>query len=86
MIIQEYKGFVLRRPTSGGKAGKGYNVSSSIQVMKVSGMRRMMKWQTRYLVHDMKSKQRAIARCKAWINRTIQEEVDGNTQGKTNKS
>lgn len=30
----KYKGYYIHRPTSGGKAGKGYNLTTTIQVRK----------------------------------------------------
>ena len=71
MRIQDYKGYELHIPTSGGKVGKGYNLTSNIQVRKRQGMRMRIEKQFRFIVKDSFSKARAISRAKKWIDNQI---------------
>lgn len=68
MIVDTYRGYELRIPESGGKAGKGYNTTSSIQVLKRQGMYMRLFWQTRFQVHNVKSQIQAIARARKKID------------------
>ena len=68
-----YKGFWLFFTQSGGKAGKGRNVTASIQVREKMGIRYLVKKSFRYTVNDTASKQRAVDKAKEFINQLINQ-------------
>lgn len=63
MKLNDYKGYEIHVPTSGGKAGKGHNLTSTIQIRLDS----MIKKQIRFDLASMDSRARAIDSAKRWI-------------------
>ncbi len=62
MKITDYKGFEIHLPDSGGKAGKGHNVTSTIQVRTGSCIVK----QFRFEMASRESRLAAIAKARAW--------------------
>lgn len=56
-------GYSIHIPTSGGKAGKGMNDTSTVQVRKDS----MLKKQFRFKMCDPSSRQKAVEKANQWI-------------------
>ncbi len=69
MLIATINGYSVHLPESGGKAGRGHNLTSSLQVFRdgTAGSRSIAK-QFRFTLHDQNSRTKAIRACKAWIN------------------
>lgn len=63
MKLYDYSGYELHRPTSGGKAGKGYNKTSTIQVRKGDCIVKQFKFELAIFM----DKERAINKAKNWI-------------------
>ncbi len=66
MTLQTYKGYTLRLPTSGGKAGKGCNKTSTVQVLQPLGSGSLLVKQVRFKVTDGHTK--AVDTAKQWID------------------
>ncbi len=64
MKTLEYKGHELHRPTSGGKAGKGFNKTSTVQVRKDGCIVKQFRYELRIFM----DRQRAEEKAKAWID------------------
>lgn len=64
MKIGELHGFEFRVPTSGGKAGKGFNKTSSLQVLRGNLMVR----QFRFVVGDAASRKAAIEKARQFVS------------------
>jgi len=60
MKVTDYKGYEVYMPTSGGKAGKGCNKTSTLQLRKNN----CIVAQARFTVDDLASRARAIAKLK----------------------
>lgn len=73
MKVTDYKGYEVHLPTSGGKAGKGCNKTSTIQVRRGGCIQKQFRW-TLGIAFD---RQRAIEKAKAWI--AIQRATEGQT-------
>jgi len=70
-IIERYKGLILRQPTSGGKAGKGNNATSTIQVIEDNfHMWRIVK-QIRFKVFTLHGRKEAIKKAKKWVDENL---------------
>lgn len=67
MKVGELNGFTFHVPTSGGKAGFGFNVTSTIQVHKGGCIVK----QFRFKVDDDQSKSTAIAKAKAFVSNQL---------------
>lgn len=65
-----YKGFIIRNATlSGGKAGKGYNKTSTIQVREpIGGGDYLLKAQYRYTTGNQEQYTRAILKARNWVD------------------
>lgn len=64
MKVADYKGFQIHVPTSGGKAGKGCNATSSLQVIKHSQIRKLF----RFKLDARDSYSNALEKAKAFID------------------
>lgn len=64
MKITDYKGYEIRQPTSGGKAGKWRNVTSTVQV--VHGQRLLK--QIRFAVPKLGAFHAALAKAREWCD------------------
>lgn len=71
MIPLHYKGFVIKhaRP-SGGKAGKGRNKTTSIQVFKSNMVRKSIS----YKKNDDNEYQLAVLKARDWIDKLLNSE------------
>lgn len=58
-------GYTLHLPTSGGKAGKGHNVTSTLQIRRAG----VIEKQIRFVVADRESRKRAYAKVREFVNR-----------------
>lgn len=67
MKVWEHRGYEFHVPTSGGKAGKGCNVTSTVQVRAGSQILK----QFRFKVADVLSRARAIDKAKAFLQTYI---------------
>lgn len=70
MKIADYKGYEIHFPTSGGKAGKGHQKTSTIQVMEPNRFSggHMLKIAFRFTMADANSRQSAIKRAKEFCD------------------
>jgi hypothetical protein len=64
MKLTEYKGFEVHIPTSGGKAGKGCNKTSTIQLRRKSSIAK----QFSFVVADSASRTEAVAKARKWAD------------------
>ena len=64
MLIAEMNGYECHLPTSGGKAGKGHQKTSTIQVRKDN---RIVK-QFRFTIDDNESRKAAVAKAKEFAS------------------
>lgn len=62
-----YKGYEIHIPTSGGKAGKGFNKTSSLQVRKNSCIVKTFRFQTACTSCSTGAAD-AVRRAKAWVD------------------
>ncbi len=67
MKIAEYKEFEIDVPTSGGKAGKGRNTTTTVRVFHKDGS--LLLYQTRCKVGDELSRRRALHRARVFCDR-----------------
>lgn len=67
MKICDYRGTALHQPQSGGKAGKGRNKTSTIQVRDDFGIVK----QFRYDVDSFQALKSAVAKAKLYVDRTL---------------
>lgn len=63
-----YKGYIIHKPDTGGKAGKGFNKTSTLQVRKPVLSGYLQKAKFRFLVGDAESETKAIENAKKWID------------------
>lgn len=69
MKLADYKGYQIHIPTSGGKAGKGCNVTSTIQVFGPShNGSRWMEKAFRFTVASAESRQAAMHKARLFID------------------
>ncbi len=66
MKLTDYKGYSIHVPTSGGKAGKGRNRTSTIQICKTDGGRVIVK-QIRFVLYEPDSRINAMQKAKDFI-------------------
>lgn len=71
MKLTDYKGFEVHLPTSGGKAGTGFNKTSTIQVRKNS----MIVKQFRFYMADNESQRNALRNARAHIDQESANEL-----------
>jgi hypothetical protein len=64
MKILEYKGHELHLPTSGGKAGTGHNVTSTVQARRGGCIVK----QARYKMYDVESYKKALRKVREFID------------------
>lgn len=65
MKICDYRGFEMHMPTSGGKAGHGYNATGSIQVR----FDNCLKANFRFKMDSDVSRKNAVSKAKAFVDR-----------------
>jgi len=58
----EYKGYKIRESSGGGKAGKGYNKTGSLQLIKDQNEGYLIKYRTSYKIGSKDSYSKALAR------------------------
>jgi hypothetical protein len=63
MKVLDHKGFEIHVPTSGGKAGKGCNLTTSIQIRRSSAIVKQFRSKA-----DRDNMIKAIGKAKAWID------------------
>lgn len=75
MKIADLNGYEIHVPTSGGKAGFGCNVTSTIQVRKDGCICK----QFRFTIADNESRDRAIAKAKGFVNPSFTKTLLGSS-------
>lgn len=72
-----YKGYTIQDASpTGGKAGKGHNKTTSVQVLERHGEGFVKLWHTRYKVGDMAARGRAVVRCIEWVDKHMTGEAE----------
>jgi hypothetical protein len=80
MKLADFQGYEIHLPTSGGKAGTGHNLTSTIQVRKEN----MVVKQIRFIVSDSESRKAAIAKAKAFcMSNASDKPRENNLKGST---
>jgi hypothetical protein len=64
MKVTDYKGYEVHIPSSGGKAGKGCNLTSSIQMRKGGRIAK----QFRFSMTDAEARSATIAKARKWAD------------------
>lgn len=67
MKITDHLGYEIHLPTSGGKAGTGYNVTTNIQVRHESAIVKQFKFRTA----NADARKQALHKARQWIERKI---------------
>ena len=68
-LLGIYGGYQLARSgTHGGKAGRGHNKTSTIQVREPAGDGYFLKTQFRYQTGNSRSESNAIMKARAWVD------------------
>jgi hypothetical protein len=66
MKIADYSGYEIHLPTSGGKAGKGCQVTSALQIVRPAGNARVIVKQVRFILDNYESRRTAMQKVKDW--------------------
>ena len=74
-----YKGYKIKKcMPSGGKAGKGYNVTSTIQIFKEGES--IIEKHIRYKNREHGAISGAVQKAKKWIDGVVEEELEESTK------
>jgi len=66
-----HRGYCLRVPMSGGKAGKGHNKTGTVQVLRLDPDYMTLLKSFRFLVASQESRLKVYASARSWIDSRI---------------